>query len=314
MNLTALQLTIYVEQNPDISEMKGKRKYFFLIAGIAALILFYTPLDRLTALKGNESAGTRPCSSVRLERMTPDVLRSLSFVERLKWYENKLSPCKQQLKKSADRHNIPEELLATIILNELSDIDLYDKIQEWVGVGRGSVGIAQIQIDTAIFHKLVDVTGEEIERYQNSSEAAQSFGDGKPSKEEALKILVGKKLTQPEIAIEAAAREIRKILENIRNCSNSSWEKNFLTQEIKLASLSPDQIYNSIRGETQREKSINLARMVAAPYNSTGIECVENPGNPFSPNDGGPFPNPRRRGELAALIAEDLYDGNLFKK
>jgi hypothetical protein len=101
---------------------------------------------------------------------------------------------------------------------------------------------------------------------------------------------------------------------NIQNCSNSSWEKNFLTREIKLASLDPDQIYNSIRGGTQREKSVNLARMVAAPYNSTGIECVENPGNPFSPNDGGPFSNPRRRGESAALIAEDVYKGNLFKE
>ncbi|MGH7807927.1 MAG: hypothetical protein ACRENT_07520, partial [Thermodesulfobacteriota bacterium] len=72
------------------------------------------------------------------------------------------------------------------------------------------------------------------------------------------------------------------------------------------------QIYTYIKGKTWKEKNINLARMVAAPYNSSGIECVKNPGNPFSPDDQGPFANPRKRSESAALIAEDLSKGSLF--
>jgi hypothetical protein len=252
------------------------------------------------------------CSSIKLEIMRPDTLRSKSFNERLNWYENKLRPCNKELKESADRNNIPVELLSTIILNELSDIDLLDLGQEWIGVGKGSVGIAQIQIETAIFHKLVDVSEEDIHEYQDSNEGARRFDGKKPTRNEALSILVGKKLSEPGMAIEAAAREIRKILENIKACSSSPWTNNFLTGEIALAKGDPYQIYDFIKGDSQKEKRVNLARMVAGPYNSSGIECVQNPGNPFSPNDGGPFANPRKRSELAAFIAEDLFKGNLF--
>ncbi|MGH7890292.1 MAG: hypothetical protein ACRENF_07045, partial [Thermodesulfobacteriota bacterium] len=242
----------------------------------------------------------------------PHTLRSFSFSQRIKWYEDRLSPCRQQLKESSARNNIPTILLSTIILNELADINLLDLGQEWIGVDKGSVGIAQIQIDTAMFHKLVDVREEEIDRYQNSTEASQRFGGKKPSKNQALKILTGQKLMQPEIAIEAAAREIKKILQNIKACSRGTWRNNFLTGEIELANRDPNEIYSFVRGATRREKNINLARMIAAPYNSSGIECVENPGNPFSSDDSGPFANPRKRSDSAALIAGDLFDGNLF--
>ena len=282
--------------------MKENLTYYFTISVSAMFFLF----------DASHSLAAKPCSSLKLEIMTPDTLRSKSFSERLNWYENKLSPCSQELKESADRNNIPTELLSTIILNELADINLLDLGQEWIGVGKGSVGIAQIQIDTAIFHKLVDVTVEDIQKYQNSNEAVQKFGGKKPPRNETIRIITGGKLSEPVIAIEAAAREIRKILENIKACSSSPWTNNFLNGEIILSNGNPNQIYNFIKGESLKEKKINLARMVAAPYNSTGIECVENPGNPFSPNDGGPFSNPRRRSELAAFIAEDLFNVNLF--
>ncbi|MGH7799045.1 MAG: hypothetical protein ACREOW_00250 [Thermodesulfobacteriota bacterium] len=282
--------------------MKENLTYYFIISVSAMLLLF----------DASHSIAGKPCSSLKLEIMTPDTLRSKSFSERLNWYENKLSPCSQELKESADRNNIPMGLLSTIILNELADINLLDLGQEWIGVGKGSVGIAQIQIDTAIFHKLVDVTEEDIQKYQNSNEAVQKFGGKKPPRNETIRIITGEKLTEPGIAIEAAAREIRKIIENIKACSLSPWTNNFITGEIILSKEDSYQIYDFIKGNSQKEKSINLARMVAAPYNSTGIECVENPGNPFSPNDGGPFSNPRKRSELAAFIAEDLFNGNLF--
>jgi hypothetical protein len=82
----------------------------------------------------NASLGEELCSSVELEIMSPDTLRSLSRDERLN--ENRISPCIQQLEESAGRHNIPIELLATIILNELADINLFDLGQEWIGVER----------------------------------------------------------------------------------------------------------------------------------------------------------------------------------
>lgn len=292
--------------------MKNKGKYFLVATGILTLLFLSTTHSPTWVKNGNPGANS--CSSVKLEIMSPDTLRSLDSSDRLRWYKNKVLPCKNEFKKSADRHKIPPELLAAIILNELVDIDLFDLIQEWTGVGKGSVGIAQIQIDTAIFHHLVDVIEDEIENYRNSPEAAHRFGKEKPSKEQIRRIVTGEKLIQPEIAIEAAAREIRKILENIEACSRRRWRDNFLKKEIKLANRNPDQIYDLLKGETQREKSVNLARMVAAPYNSSGMECVENPGNPFSPNDGGPFANPRKRSESAAFIAEDLFNGDLFKE
>jgi hypothetical protein len=260
----------------------------------------------------SNSLAAKPCSSVKLVIMSPDTFRSHTFTERLDWYKDKLYPCNKEIEESADRNSIPIELLSAIILNELVDINLLDLGQEWFGVRKGSVGIAQIQIDTAIFHKLVDITNEDIIKYQNSTEAAQRFNGKKPSRNEAIRIITGKKLAEPETAIEAAAREIRKILENIKACSSSSWTSTFITGELILSKEDPYQIYDFIRGDSIKEKKINLARMVAAPYNSTGIECVENPGNPFSPDDGGPFANPRKRSELAAFIAEDLFKSNIF--
>src|SRR3990172_913933 len=285
-------------------KMNGNKNCLFMIMGLLIFLFF----------SASQSFAIIPCSSVKIDLMSPETLRSQNFNERPNWDKNKISPCSQELKESADRNNIPTELLSTIILNELADINLLDLGQEWIGVGKGSVGIAQIQIDTAIFHKLVDVTEEDIQKYQNSTEAVQRFGDNKPHKNETIKIITGKKLTEPAIAIEAAAREIRKILENIKACSSSSWTNNFLNGEIILTNGDPSQIYEFIKGESLKEKRINLARMVAGPYNSSGIECVENPGNPFSPNDGGPFLNPRRRSESAAFIAEDLFNGNLFNE
>ena len=290
--------------------MKGKTNYFFLL--VELLILLFITYSYPQAWFVTGYAETKSCSSVRLEIMSPETLRSLSQSERLKWYDNKLSPCRQELKESSDRYNIATVLLTTIILNELADINFFDLGQEWIGVEKGSVGIAQIQIDTAMFHKLVDVREEEIDKYQNSTEAAQRFGGKKPSKNQAIRILIAQKLMQPEIAIEAAAREIKKILENIQACTFRPWKSNFLTGEINLTDGNPNQIYKFVKGETRREKNINLARMIAAPYNSSGIECVENPGNPFSSDDSGPFANPRKRSDSAALIAGDLFDGNLF--
>jgi hypothetical protein len=290
--------------------MKGKEKYVLILAEILILVLMTYWQKTEWIDKGYADAGR--CSSVKLETIAPHTLRSFSFSERIKWYEDRLSPCRQQLKESSARNNIPTILLSAIILNELADIDFLDLGQEWIGVDKGSVGIAQIQIDTAMFHKLVDVRKEEIDRYQNSTAASQRFGGRKPSKNEVLRILIAQKLMQPEIAIEAAAREIKKILENIQACTFRPWKSNFLTGEINLTDGNPNQIYKFVKGETRREKNINLARMIAAPYNSSGIECVENPGNPFSSDDSGPFANPRKRSDSAALIAGDLFDGNLF--
>ncbi len=290
--------------------MKGKERYLATL--VEPLLLLFIICSYTNPWIDNVYADEKSCSSVKLEIMTPDNLRSLSFNERLKWYKNRLSPCIKEINKSSARHNIPAILLSTIILNELADINLLDLGQEWIGVEKGSLGIAQIQIDTAIFHKLVEVTEKEIEHYRNSTEAAQRFGGKKPSRNQSLRILVAQELMQPEIAIEAAAREIRNIFDNIKNCPNSPWRENFIKRKNELNSQNPDQIYAYVKGKTWKEKNINLARMIAAPYNSSGIECVKNPGNPFSPDDKGPFANPRRRSESAALIAADLSDGNLF--
>ena len=70
--------------------------------------------------------------------------------ERKSWYETKLSPYEAELNDAALRHNIPSQLIATVILNELADIRFEDVLQESLPISKGSVGIAQIQIATAI--------------------------------------------------------------------------------------------------------------------------------------------------------------------
>jgi len=309
LNSREPKLTIYLIQLAS-DKMKGKERYLVILVGL--LFLLFIICSYTNHWIDNVYADEKSCSSVKLEIMSPDNLRVLRFEERLKWYNNRLSPCRMAINKSSAVNNIPAILLSTIILNELADINLLDLGQEWIGVEKGSLGIAQIQIDTAIFHRLVEVSDKEIEQYKNSTEAAQRFGGKKPSRNQSLRILVAQKLMQPEIAIEAAAREIRNILDSITNCPNSPWRENFIHGKIELNSQNSDQIYSYVNGKTWKEKNINLARMVAAPYNSSGIECVKNPGNPFSPDDKGPFTNPRKRSESAALIAADLSDGNLL--
>ena len=79
----------------------------------------------------------------------------MPYAHRKAWYLSKLGAYENQLRESAKKHRVPEQLIAAVILNELADISTLDIIQENAAGGGGSVGIAQIQVDTAIKNDLV---------------------------------------------------------------------------------------------------------------------------------------------------------------
>src|SRR5262249_3975833 len=99
-----------------------------------------------------------PLSSQPLQMMDVNTLMQKPANEHREWYMKMLGRFEHQLSESSDRYKVPKQLLAALILNELADIGSEDVGNYWLPVstdskGRpwhGSVGIAQIQIDTAI--------------------------------------------------------------------------------------------------------------------------------------------------------------------
>ena len=251
--------------------------------------------------------------------MSPENIEKMSDEKRKEWYINKLAPYRDALNNASIRHNLPPQLLATVILNELADISLFDVIQDNIDVQNGSVGIAQIQISTAIDFGLVDVSEMEISDYQEK----QSFSGGldiqnsqavvvKPSRDEALRQLTGEKLKNPEVAIEAVARRVGQLL--VQALKNP----NDFTNEFLIGSpASIDDIYSFVDdggSNSQMNKERRLANLITAAYNSPDILIAKYPGDPFNIDKPGPYPNARIHGVNSRFISDDIFRFNLFRK
>jgi hypothetical protein len=219
-------------------------------------------------------------------------LGKMLSAERAKWYRDKLATYTGQMWNSAACNGIPRQLLATVILNELADIDSNDVWQHKIPFVGGSLGIAQIQIDTAKEHGLVDYPGEKKRSRQQ----------------------VRERLMIPQYAIEAAAREIRRLLDKACVEHSKPWVRKFSFSLDNMSSLkSPEDIYNHIAGKTQLEKEQNLAEMVAAAYNSPDILVAKLQTSITPKHPKLVYKNGLTHGKNARFIAEDLYRFGLFR-
>jgi RHS repeat-associated protein len=247
--------------------------------------------------------------------MSPEQLQDMPDAKRKQWYKSQLLQYSDVIDSSAKLHGLPSQLLATVILNELADISCKDVIQEYVDVHEGSVGIAQIQIQTAIDFGLVDVSETEISDFIRKHTISNTDREGytfevAPARVDAIKHLVGEKLKTPEIAIEAAARRIEQLL-RLALGSPNKFANEFL---LAFPSFTAD-IYSQVDDggyNSQKAKERRLASLIASAYNSPDILIALNPGDPFDIETPGPYANARIHGVNARGISDDLFEFDLF--
>jgi len=237
-------------------------------------------------------AGALPARAWDL--MDVDTIEAMSDADRFAWSRKQLDPYQQQVLESARRHNVPPRLLATIILNELADYGVKDKGQE-VAFSEGSVGMAQINVKRAVDHQLVDISTREVdaawrERYGLSLlDTLKWFVPSYASEQmrDAMELVAWKKLNTPEGAIEAAAREIDWIINQINANLDKPWTKSLLNGPIDradpLAAIRTDAPDERDPEAIRINKERALALLIVAAYNSDDIITNGNwnPGNPF---------------------------------
>jgi len=205
------------------------------------------------------------------------------------WYVRKLGKYQNQLQESASANRIPMQLLAAIILNELADIEPRDALQQQLisHLNSGSLGMAQIQVRTALDHGLL--RGFLVGRHANTA---------------------ARLLAVPQYAIEAAAREIRHLLDAMELNPGARWPARFNFVPPLAGDRNPARYYRpgaiSVNpNEDQEDREALLAAMVAAAYNfgDKFVDVIDPPTT---------TPGSWIHGLNAAQIARDLFRLNLF--
>ncbi|SDP92468.1 protein of unknown function [Mucilaginibacter sp. OK268] len=250
-----------------------------------------------------------------LKGMDIQKLFNMSADDRKKWYIEKLGAYESQLKESANNNVVPVQLLALVILNELADIDYKDILQSELGVTKGSLGIAQIQIDTVkndnLFDDITEQEGKEAYKQMVTNAvrpglsryAARWMEDADKDK----RMAINRRLQIPQYAIEAAAKEIRILLDRMMANRGADWQTRFgfVHAGIK-APLNAQGIYDDVKGTDQREKEMNLANLITGAYNSPKIIQTANSSEDV-------FPNANIHGDNSRDIAGELFDFKLFR-
>ncbi|WP_338845315.1 DUF4157 domain-containing protein [Massilia sp. W12] len=250
------------------------------------------------------------------------ILQNTSAGARAEWYVSKLGRYQAQMYESAQRHHIPLQLLAVVILNELGDINILDVAQSGEEAQSGSLGIAQIQVATADAENLVDVSTEQaaaayrelrVRHHHNQLYLTQEARQRAIQAEYARNLTpyelgigrrrrIGRQLQAPQVAIEAAAREIAYLLGRMVNNQHSPWQRQF---NFRAGSISGEAIYNHIGAprSSQEEREGMLAMLTSGAYNSPHV--IDSPAQQG-------FRNARIHGGNARLHAIQLYRLGLF--
>lgn len=246
-------------------------------------------IEQAPTLRDLAAGKVRRLASGDLERMNIAKFQALGQrAERQDWVLNRLGRYERQLHQSAGSSGLPVQLLATVILNEMLDIDVKDVLQEALKPLDGSFGIAQIQISTAIGDRLF----EEDAAYR----LAKSMG--------MLRPFIQGKLQVPQFAIDAAAKECRLLLDRAARNPQSAWAA-ACRYSPALAGTGPA-IYQAFPDDlapVAREKA--LARFVSAAYNSPGILVTSDLKRYET--------NAITHGNNAATLAEVLYIWQFFR-
>jgi hypothetical protein len=221
-----------------------------------------------------------------LEAMDWPAFVDMPFKKRREWVIAKLVPFERQFYESAAAYKIPVQLLATVVLNELLDINWKDLAQEQMEVAtHGSFGIAQIEVSTALKDDLLPLDPQTLQ-------LAMAYG--------AEGALVKGYLQVPQYAIDAAAKEIRILLDRMSSNPSSKWLQ---MHNYTPGSTSGQDIYSSFSG-SQEDREAALATIVDAAYNSPDILVAQHPEN---------YKNGPIMGTYADTAARLIYRLRLFR-
>ena len=252
------------------------------------------PQQRTLSEAGSQQAALLPM--VSLSMMSREDFNHLHEDAAAEWTIDRLGAFENQLRESASTHNIPMQLLATIILNELTDINLLDIIQQGRDATSGSLGIAQIQVQTALDYGLIDLP-EDTDMLP-SVDVLQT---------RSPRLLVGRRLQVPQFAIEAAARNIARLLRRMGENLNRPFQIRY--QFIATGPVG-DSIYDSVWHGNRILREGKLAYMVGAAYNSPDIIIADDPVGVDSRYNVNAIPN----GQSAEGVAQILARFGLFRE
>lgn len=242
---------------------------------------------------------------------------------RVKWYCSKLCAYQEQLFESSRRNNVPAQLIAACVLNEMADIKVTDVWQEKLGAIEGSLGPAQMQVRTAVRFGHVDAPRDVLERNAeaNSMEQAPIPGDvymPPPPKGIVLRSYVSKRLKIMQVGIEGAARELARLLTLMAENKTKSWQQQHAFNAPAPRMAPHPEVYfqkNSIRGLDDHQRFEQLCEAVIAAYNSPDIVVAMNPGKSIlatGTSSSGPYVDARNHGANGATIGEELFLEGLF--
>jgi hypothetical protein len=217
-------------------------------------------------------------------------------VERLGMYNN-------QIYESAAENDIPPQLLATVVLNELADIGWEDLMQEiWWPKSNYSFGIAQLTINTAMKYNLIP--------------GQLDCRPGTPQTGKPNRAIVINRMTIPQYSINGAAKLVHIILEGMCQNTDKPWVKQNGFTLTDPAKINANSIYNYLAyAGAQRDREITLARIVVAAYNNDDIIIAQNPSSvDASDVEKNPplYVDAIKHSNNAMWIAGRLYDLNLF--
>jgi len=233
---------------------------------------------------------------VTLEEFSPQQLDSMSVADRQKRYQKLLGPFEDFLRESAQRNVMPPQLVAAVILNELNDIKSFDLIGE--RTASGSIGIAQIQVQTARQFGLVDEAP--LGALKNAPSAAAAAAIAESFRAE-------NRLRQPKFAIEAAARLIRHLIGEMTRNRDKPWQKLHGFALPNLRDLkSPQELYRFMGPGDAVVVEMRSAQLVAAAYNSPDIVIATRPESVDEDSPAFIYRDATTHGANAAQVAEDL--------
>lgn len=247
-----------------------------------------------------EELPTRAFTSA--DQMDVNTLFSRDDAGRATWYVDKLGTLQAQLAESAAAHHLPMQLLAVVVLNELADFNGLDVYQNKPSTYGGSVGIAQIQISTAQANGLVDLPSNASETgWARSGSTKPRFKSPAELAKKGRQMRISQLLQVPQVAIEAAAREIESLIKRMAAHLTQPWQQ---AHYFTATGPQGDAIYKHVGTGDQQSREGALAEVVCGAYNSPDIIAA--------PDTSG-FRNASVHGANANELAQDLYRFRLFR-
>lgn len=221
---------------------------------------------------------------------------------RAAWYVERLSTLQMQLFESAATHRLPMQLLAAVILNELADINKLDVWQSGPGTFGGSLGLAQIQVNTALRDRLVDLpAGAHREGLARAGMHIHGSPDAAGYVAMGERLRIGQLLQVPQVAIEAAAREIEMLLTRMGSNLTRPWQ---VSHNFTASGPQGDAIYAHVGSGSQQSREGTLADAVCGAYNSPDV---------ITTSDTSRYTNATIHGSNANDLAQDLYRFRLYR-